>query len=220
MAVSREAMIARLRASIAGAVGHDKPYKYWLVNGCIPEDCVDIINHLPYPAPQLDGISGKRELHNATRSYFDAEARETYPVAEAFSAAFQSPEVTSAIQQTFGAKLGGSYLRIEYALDVDGFWLEPHTDLGVKMFTMLLYLSDDEGHDNLGTDIYDTDKRRVGRSPFAPNMAMIFVPSDITYHGFEPRPINGIRRSIIVNYVTPEWRAREQLAYPDQPIEM
>jgi hypothetical protein len=47
---------------------------------------------------------------------------------------------------------------------------------------------------------------------------MIFVPSNITYHGFEPRQINGVRKSIIVNYVTNDWRAREQLAYPNTPV--
>ena len=47
---------------------------------------------------------------------------------------------------------------------------------------------------------------------------MVFVPSDITYHGFEPRPIEGVRNSLIINYVTNEWRAREQLAFPETPI--
>ncbi|MEM9358310.1 MAG: 2OG-Fe(II) oxygenase, partial [Pseudomonadota bacterium] len=52
-----------------------------------------------------------------------------------------------------------------------------------------------------------------------PNAAMVFVPSDITYHGFEPRPIEGVRKSLIINYVTDEWRAREQLAFPERPIQ-
>ena len=47
---------------------------------------------------------------------------------------------------------------------------------------------------------------------------MVFVPSDITYHGFEQRKIEGVRKSVIINYVTNEWRAREQLAFPDTPI--
>ena len=47
---------------------------------------------------------------------------------------------------------------------------------------------------------------------------MIFVPADNTWHGFEPREIPGVRQSLILNYVTPEWRAREQLAFPDQPV--
>jgi hypothetical protein len=54
--------------------------------------------------------------------------------------------------------------------------------------------------------------------PFASNGAMIFVPSNNTYHGFERRPIKGVRTSLIINYVTNEWRAREQLAFPEAPI--
>jgi hypothetical protein len=27
-----------------------------------------------------------------------------------------------------------------------------------------------------------------------------------------------VRKSLIINYVTAEWRAREQLAYPDTPV--
>jgi len=47
---------------------------------------------------------------------------------------------------------------------------------------------------------------------------MVFVPSNDTWHGFETRPIKGIRKSIIVNYVTRDWRAREQLAYPEATV--
>src|SRR5690606_3520048 len=104
------------------------------------------------------------------------------------------------------------------AQDTNGFWLEPHTDLGVKLFTLLLYASREPSHADLGTDIYDTEKRHVGRSPFKANGAMVFVPSDITFHGFEARPIEGVRKSVIVNFVTNDWRAREQLAFPDRPV--
>jgi hypothetical protein len=98
--------------------------------------------------------------------------------------------------------------------------VEPHTDIGAKLFTMLVYLSDGPGHDALGTDIYVDRETHFGRSPFAPGLAMVFIPSDKTFHGFERRPIQGVRRSLIINYVKPEWRAREQLAYPDTPVSM
>jgi hypothetical protein len=88
----------------------------------------------------------------------------------------------------------------------------------VKSFTLLLYLSKDPSHKDLGTDIYDAEKRHFGRSPFASNAAMVFVPSNNTYHGFERRPIKGVRTSLIINYVTNEWRAREQLAFPEAPL--
>ncbi len=172
----------------------------------------------PSSAPSLDGVSGKRELHNNTRKYFDAENRKLFTVCEAVADAFQDKRVTSHIEKVFGTDLKGSYLRIEFAQDIDGFWLEPHTDLGVKVFTMLLYLSKDPSHADLGTDIYDVNKKQVGRSVFVSNAAMVFVPSNNTYHGFEKRLIEGVRTSLIINYVTPEWRAREQLAFPEAPI--
>jgi hypothetical protein len=218
MAITKEACISSLLQSIASSEPHEKPYLHWFLQDCMPEDALERTLALPFAAPDLGGVSGKRELHNATRTYFDAENRARYPVCEAFCQAFQDRRVTDRIGQHFGARLGGTFLRVEYAQDIDGFWLEPHTDLGVKAFTLLMYLSRDAAHADLGTDIYDLDKKLVGRSPFAPNAALIFVPSSITYHGFEPRHIEGVRKSMIVNYVTAEWRAREQLAFPDQPV--
>lgn len=218
MPITKDAVIDTLLKSFAAAKGYDKPYPHWNITGCLPEEAVEAALALPFPAPALGGMSGKREIHNATRRYFDAENMAKFPVCRAVNEALQDRRVTSAVEKTFKTNLKGTYLRVEYAQDTDGFWLEPHTDLGVKSFTFLLYLSKNPQHAGLGTDIYDADKKHVGRSPFAANGAMIFVPSNITYHGFEARPIEGVRKSIIINYVTNEWRAREQLAYPTTPV--
>ncbi len=215
---SPQDVIRCFRSSVTNSKRADWPYAYWLLAGCLPDEAVDEILALPFNAPSLEGVSGKRELHNNTRKYFDAENRSQFSVCESVSQAFQAKQVTQLIETEFGAKLSGSYLRIEFAQDVDSFWLEPHTDLGVKVFTMLLYLSKDPSHRDLGTDIYDMEKRQVRRSPFISNSAMVFIPSDKTFHGFEKRPIQGVRTSLIINYVTNEWRAREQLAFPEQPI--
>ena len=195
------------------------PYRHWIANDMLPESVAAGICALPFVAPTLGGKSGKRETHNATRVYFDQTCQDAHPLTVGVATAFQSREVISLLEDCFDASLAGTYLRAEYAQDVDGFWLEPHSDLGVKKFTLLLYLSDDPQHSTLGTDIYTADKVHVGCSPFAQNTGMIFVPSDTTIHGFERRKIEGVRKSLIVNYVTDEWRAREQLAFPDAPIE-
>ena len=213
-----EDIVRTLLASIECGRRKDQPYVHWTLSNCLPPDVVDDILALPFEAPTLQGVSGKRELHNSTRRYFDADNRARFPVCQTVAQAFQDEVLTARIETVFGVGLSGTYLRIEFAQDVDGFWLEPHTDLGVKAFTMLLYLSKDPSHKDLGTDIYDADKAHVGRTLFASNAAMIFVPGDDTYHGFEKRPIEGVRVSLIMNYVTDEWRAREQLAFPDQPI--
>ncbi len=218
MAITKQAIVDSMLNSIEASKFTPTPYKHWFLRHCLPQDVIDTVLALPFDAPSLDGVSGKRELHNNTRKYFDQENMGRFPVCTAFNEAFQSKAVIDRIEEHFGTNLDGSYLRVEIAQDTDGFWLEPHTDLGVKLFTMLLYTSKDPSHAALGTDIYDADKTHVGRSPFESNGALVFVPSNITYHGFEKRKIDGVRKSVIINYVTNEWRAREQLAYPNQPI--
>jgi len=70
----------------------------------------------------------------------------------------------------------------------------------------------------LGTDIYDEQKKWVGRSSAAFNSAVIFVSGPNTWHGFDKRPIRGVRRFIEINYVHPSWRDRNQLCFPTRPI--
>lgn len=215
---SADDVVRNFIKSIDSGKRSEQPYRHWSLKDCLPGDTLEDVLALPFAPPSLDGVSGKRELHNNTRKYFDVDNRKRFPVCEAVAQAFQDQRVTGHIEKVFGTNLAGTYLRMEFAQDIDGFWLEPHTDLGVKVFTMLLYLSKDGNHYDLGTDIYDGDKRHFGRSPFAPNAALVFVPGDGTYHGFEKRPIKGVRTSLIINYVTEEWRAREQLAFPETPL--
>lgn len=218
MASSKGRIVEALTKSFTSAKKGAAPYPHWFLDDCLPADAVEDVLALPFPAPALGGISGKREVHNATRKYFDAENMAEHPVCDAVNAALQDRRVTSHVENTFGTSLKGTFLRVEFAQDTNGFWLEPHTDLGVKAFTFLLYLSREPSHGDLGTDIYDANKKHVGRSPFKSNSGMIFVPSSDTYHGFEPRTIEGVRKSLVINYVTNDWRAREQLAYPTTPV--
>ena len=204
--------------SFANAEVFDAPYMHYLVRDVLPVEMIEPLQSLPFPAPDLGGESGTRELHNKSRNYFDVEHRKAHEVCDLVTKALQDSEVVAAVEKTFGTDLEGTYLRVEYGQDTDGFWLEPHTDIGVKSFTMLLYLSDGEGHEKLGTSIYSDRDTHVGESPFEPNLAMIFVPADNTWHGFESRKINGVRKSIIINYVTQDWRAREQLAFPEETV--
>jgi hypothetical protein len=206
-----------LLASLGAAVRHDQPYANWRLSRLFPDEVARALIGLPFAAPDLSGPSGQRELHNESRRYFAGQVLDEHPVARAVAQAFQAPQVVRAFGERIGARLDGTYLRIEYALDVDGFWLEPHTDLGVKALTLLTQLPA-EGQGGLGTDIYERPGVWRDRADFAWNGALLFAPSDNTWHGFEPRGIAGVRRSVIVNYVTDEWRAREQLAFPNQPV--
>ena len=205
-------------AAIAARRSFERPYPHYLMDNVFPSEVSDALADLPFAPPVLNGVSGKRELHNDQRSYFDAGGVARFPIMGAVAEALQSRRIVRAIHEAFGADIDDTFLRLEYAQDVDGFWLQPHTDLGVKKFTFLVYLSDGPGHEKLGTDIYETPDKHFGVSPFKRGGAMVFVPGDNTWHGFEKRPIEGVRRSVILNYVTHDWRAREQLSYPETAV--
>ncbi|KAA5803766.1 2OG-Fe(II) oxygenase [Alkalicaulis satelles] len=212
-----DAVKSALRAAFAAADMRETPYRHWFLDGLLPDDIVSELQAVPLPAQEVD-VSGTREANNSTRQYFDTPNQARFPAFADVAGAFQAPDMIATLNDMFGASLDGNYLRIEYAQDTDGFWLHPHTDIGVKVFTMLLYLSGAPGHDDLGTDIYLDRDTHAARTAFRPNHAMVFIPSDRTWHGFEPRPIPGVRQSIIINYVTPEWRARDQLAFPESLV--
>lgn len=215
---STENQKAQIAASLAGAEGFEAPYRHWLLKGLFDEDAAAALHALPFPAPDLGGVSGARELHNDTRRYFDQNNIRSFDVCRHIAEAFQDPETVGRFQAATGADLTGCCLRIEFAQDVGGFWLKPHTDLGVKKLTLLCYLADGDRQGELGTDIYADPDTWAKRTPFETGSALLFVPSDRTWHGFAPRDFSGVRRSVIVNYVSREWRAREQLAYPDEPV--
>jgi hypothetical protein len=211
-------VVEALFASFAAAVRSDAPFQRWWLSEVFPAALSQELRTLPFPVVSLDGVSGKRELHNDQRHYFDAANNARFAACAAVARAFQSPRIVSLIEATTGADLAGTYVRLEYAQDMDGFWLQPHTDLGVKRFTMLIYLSDGVGQADLGTDIYADASTWAARTPFDDNGALVFVPADDTWHGLERRPIAGVRKSVIMNYVTDAWLARDQLAFPTTPV--
>ncbi len=178
------------------------------------------LSSLPFTPPAVGQFDGRRESNNATRVYFTPAIQSQFAVSRDLVEVFSHPDVVTGIVDLTGADLGGARLRIEYCQDTDGFWLEPHCDIAVKRFTMLIYLSDDPALHDAGTDIYDDTAahKRVASVPYRQNAGLIFIPGDATWHGFSPRPIRGLRTSLIINYVAAEWRATDELANPDKPV--
>lgn len=196
----------------------ETPFPHWILRDCLSDDVLEQVIALPFTAMDINGVSGERALHNDKRVYFEPDTRYRFRICDSIAGMFQDPRIVSRLEKRFGANLRDSFLRIEYAQDTDGFWLEPHTDIGAKLFSMLLYVSRDQRHHSLGTDIYDSDKVRIARIPFLAGNALVFIPSQRSFHGFEARSIAGVRKSLIINYVTQQWRARDELAFPDTPI--
>lgn len=195
-----------------------KPFRHWTLPSVFPDDLVENLAALPFDPPRIEDTGGRRETNNSTRTFFGAEQQARYPACRAVAGLFQRPEVVGAIETLTGADLHGSYLRTEYCLDGNGFWLEPHTDIGAKRLTLLVYLSRGGESESWGTDLLDGEQALVTRVPCRFNTGVLFIPAADTWHSFPKRPINGIRRTIIINYVGPEWRARHELCDPDRPV--
>jgi hypothetical protein len=217
--VTRSEAIGRhVRAALERSEVRETPFRHWLLRDVLPPAVGDAVTRLPFAPPAIVDTLGKRETHNNTRVFFSGDALQRFAVCADIAGALQDNAMVGALETACGAGLGGASLRIEYCQDAAGFWLEPHTDIGAKRFTMLIYLSREPGSGDWGTDVYDAAHHRVGRTPSDFGSGLIFIPGRDTWHGFERRPLTGVRRTLIVNYVGPEWRSRHELAYPDRPV--
>ena len=209
---------AHIRQALLRARRQDSPFRHWLPRDILPATLWPAVLSLPFTPPSTGETAGRRETRNAERQFVTEAARACLPACTALAEAFQDEATVTLVADLTGENLTGASLRIEYCLDQPGFWLEPHTDIGAKRFTMLIYLSRHSDAETWGTELMDAAGTVLGRASGAFNAGLVFVPGADTWHGFTPRPLSGIRRSLIVNYVGPEWRARHELAYPDVPV--
>ncbi len=194
------------------------PYTHWILKDVLPKDVCDGVLALPITPARIDDTLGRRDAHNESRVFFSVENRKRFNVCRDTAAALQDAATVRRIERTFGTDLKGRYLRIEYCQDTAGFYLEPHTDIGAKVFTMQIYLSPEPEAEAWGTDVLDGSKNIATTVRAIFNSALVFIPGQNTWHAYHRRPMTGVRRSLIVNYVKDEWRARHELAYPDQPV--
>ena len=213
------AVAAHFQACLDRSQHGTDPFRHWLLARALPDATCAAIDALPFAPPSVADTQGRRETNNSTRLFFGTAEQARYPVCADVAAALQDAAVVRRIEALCGVSLGGSSLRVEYCLDTDGFWLEPHTDIGAKRYTMLVYLSADLGSEAWGTDLLTADGSLARTVPYERNNGLIFIPAADTWHGFHRRPIQGVRRSLIVNYVNDDWRSRHELAFPDRPVQ-
>jgi hypothetical protein len=151
--------------SLAGSTCDPVPYRHWLLDDVLRPEVAAALAMLPVAPAEIGDTEGRRETHNASRVFFDTVLQAAHPRCAEVARAFQDPATIRRLNTMCGVALDGASLRIEFCQDVEGFWLEPHTDIGVKRFTMLVYLSTGPGSEAWGTDIYDADRTRVATVP-------------------------------------------------------
>lgn len=200
-------------ASVWAAEERAWPFAHWVLDDVLPPSvCAALLAWDPGVDAHGGDTGGRRDVRNGRRVFVTPETRRE-PGLDLLARMFDAAEARDAISARCGARLAGTALRLELCLDTDGFWLEPHTDIGAKKLTLLIALSTGAGAAEWGTDLMTADGKPAARASGAFNSGLMFVPGDESWHGFVRRPIQGLRRSLIVNFVSSEWRALGELAF-------
>jgi hypothetical protein len=181
------------------------PFLHWTIINIIPTDLLLSLSLITCSTNQPYSCNGLREGTNR-RIPITVDAIATNETFANVANIFCDRLVVQSLRHTTGKSINESKLRISLCIDQQGFWLKPHTDISKKLLTIIIYINQTQKSEKLGTDLYDAMGNLIYRTSSEANNALLFIPSQDTYHGFEKSFITGERRTLIINYVNDEWK--------------
>ena len=207
----------------------ESPFNHWELNEPLTEGQVDeIINadidnpvehNLNYDGTRaIDGGEGKfREGISdggkalKFRCFITKENANKFPNLRNFIQELQNKKTYEKISNLIGKDLSNSYVRVEVICDRKGFWLKPHCDIKEKLISCLLFVNKFNESEDLGTDFYDSELKKVKTLPYRDNYGYFFSSGPNTWHGMEKKEIVKERRCLQVNYVTfkTDWKVED-----------
>ena len=189
----------------------DKPLTDQQINEIITADIDNPLEHdLNYDGTRaIDGGEGKFRQGIADggkalkfRCFITKENTKNFPNLTKFINELQAKETREKISNLTGKDLSNSYVRVEVICDRQGFWLKPHCDIKEKLMSCLLFVNKHNENEDLGTDLYDKNLKRVKTLPYRDNYGYFFTSGPNTWHGMEKKEIKKERRCLQVNYVS------------------
>ena len=148
--------------------------------------------------------TGKRDGANKFRTF----AKKDTPLGDMFKD-FADREFRIHLSDITSVNCTEGELRVELCQDGPGFYLEPHIDISEKVITLQIYL--DQGNEDWGTSLYTQAGTYYETVPFVHNTGWMSTMNSPLIHGVEQNIVDGIRKSVIINYVVGNWRDKEQL---------
>ena len=136
------------------------------------------------------------------RCFITKENAVEFPNLVEFIKELQSKETYQTISKMIGKDLSNSFVRVEVICDRQGFWLKPHCDIKEKLMSCLLFVNKHNESEDLGTDFYDSNLKKVKTLPYKDNYGYFFTSGPNTWHGMEKKKIKKERRCLQVNYVS------------------
>ena len=189
----------------------DKPLTDEQINEIVKADIANPIEHdLNYDGTRaIDG--GAPEFRKGLshggqalkfRCFITKDNSNEFPNLMKLIKELQSKKTHEKVSKLVGKDLSNSYVRVEVICDRNGFWLKPHCDIEEKIMSCLLFVNKTNESEDLGTDFYNNDLKKVKTMPYKDNYGYFFTSGPGTWHGMEKKEIRKERRCLQVNYVT------------------
>ena len=208
---------------------HESPFVHWEMNQPLTEGQIsEIVNadidnpvehSLNYDGTRaIDGGEGKfREGISdggkalKFRCFITKENSKEFPNLTNFIKELQNKNTYERVSSLIDKDLSNSYVRVEVICDRKGFWLKPHCDIKEKLMSCLLFVNKHNESEDLGTDFYDSNLKKVKTMPYRDNYGYIFSSGPNTWHGMEKKEIVKERRCLQVNYVSfqTDWKVQD-----------
>ena len=208
---------------------HESPFVHWELNQPLTEGQISEIVNADIDNPEdhslnydgtraIDGGEGKfREGISSGgkalkfRCFITKENSKEFPNLSNFIKELQNKNTYERISSLIGKDLSNSYVRVEVICDRKGFWLKPHCDIKEKLMSCLLFVNKHNESEDLGTDFYDNNLKKVKTMPYRDNYGYIFSSGPNTWHGMEKKEIVKERRCLQLNYVSfqTDWKVQD-----------
>ena len=209
-----------LNSVINNSKKFDNPFIHWELNKPLTEEQInEIINadianpiehNLNYDGTRaIDGGEGQYREGISDggkalkfRCFVTKENSSQFPGITKFINELQNKNTYEKISSLIGKDLSSSFVRVEIICDRKGFWLKPHCDIKEKILSCLLFVNKHNESEELGTDFYNSELKKIKTLPYKDNYGYFFSSGPDTWHGMEKKKIIKERRCLQVNYVT------------------
>ena len=198
---------------------YENPFRHWELNNPLTEEQVKEIANADIANPEEHNLNydGTRAIDGGGpefregianggkalkfRCFITNENSKDFPQLLSLIKELQNKNTYEKISNLIGKDLSNAYVRLEVICDRKGFWLKPHCDIKEKLMSCLLFVNKYKESEELGTDFYDSNLKRVKTMPYRDNYGYFFSSGPNTWHGMEKKNIIKERRCLQVNYV-------------------
>lgn len=183
------------------------PFEHWEFKDCLDNNSLDEISFskIPDGVRAYDGTRAADHtgegLDGKLRLFITKENNHNFPHLTKIINSLQVKKTAEKISKLLNKDLSSSYVRLEIIGDKKGFWLQPHKDIPEKLMTMMIWANPYNESENLGTDLYDSNFKKVKTIKYKHNTGYFFSSGQDTWHGLELKDIKKERRCIQINYV-------------------